>query len=120
MVEQFSLGLLVSCCSNTTTSICSIFLGFQWRRRVCNVFVFEYVFSLVFTSFAPQNRQLSPEMYDYNQWGNLYYEVFLRFVEEVLEKWKELEVAHSLTVVFFCRTYFRGNKVCGGDLKAVD
>lgn len=50
-------------------------------------------------------------MYDTNQHGDVYYEVFLRFVEDLLERWREMEVTHHLTVVFFCRVYFAGNKV---------
>lgn len=50
-------------------------------------------------------------MYDVNQQGECYYEVFLRFMENVLDRWKELDVTHHLTVVFFCRTHFYGNKV---------
>lgn len=54
-------------------------------------------------------------MYDVNQEGDNYFEVFLDFVEELLERWKELDVTHYLTVVFFCRTHFCCNKVscCG-------
>lgn len=59
----------------------------------------------------PAPWQLSTEMYDVNQQGECYYEVFLRFMENVLDRWKELDVTHHLTVVFFCRTHFYGNKV---------
>lgn len=55
--------------------------------------------------------QLTPEMYDTNQDGDVYYEVFLRFVEDLVDRWREMEVTHHLTVVFFCRVYFAGNKV---------
>lgn len=55
--------------------------------------------------------QLTPEMYDTNQHGDVYYEVFLRFVEDLLDKWREMDVTHHLTVVFFCRVYYAGNKV---------
>ena len=50
-------------------------------------------------------------MYDTNQHGDVYYEVFLRFVEDLLDRWREMDVTHHLTVVFFCRVYFAGNKV---------
>lgn len=50
-------------------------------------------------------------MYDTNQHGDVYYEVFLRFVEDLLDRWREMEVTHHLTVVFFCRVYYAGNKV---------
>lgn len=55
--------------------------------------------------------QLTPEMYDTNQHGDVYYEVFLRFVEDLLDRWREMDVTHHLTVVFFCRLYYAGNKV---------
>ncbi|CAN0431711.1 unnamed protein product, partial [Ectocarpus sp. 12 AP-2014] len=54
--------------------------------------------------------QLTPEMYDTNQHGDVYYEVFLRFVEDLVDRWREMDVTHHLTVVFFCRVYFAGNK----------
>ncbi|CAN0102609.1 unnamed protein product, partial [Hapterophycus canaliculatus] len=60
---------------------------------------------------AGLSTQLTPEMYDTNQHGDVYYEVFLRFVEDLLERWREMDVTHHLTVVFFCRVYFAGNKV---------
>lgn len=50
-------------------------------------------------------------MYDTNQHGDVYYEVFLRFVEDLLDRWREMDVTHHLTVVFFCRVYYAGNKV---------
>ncbi|CAN0484104.1 unnamed protein product, partial [Ectocarpus sp. 12 AP-2014] len=50
-------------------------------------------------------------MYDTNQHGDVYYEVFLRFVEDLVDRWREMDVTHHLTVVFFCRVYFAGNKV---------
>ena len=75
------------------------------------IYIYALFTPLYVTASSTRRRQLSPEMYDYNQWGDLYYEVFLQFVQEVLDKWRELEVAHSLTVVFFCRSFFRGNKV---------
>lgn len=56
--------------------------------------------------------QLSTEMYDVNQQGDCYYEVFLRFMENTFDRWRELDVTHHLTVVFFCRTHFCSNKVC--------
>ena len=56
--------------------------------------------------------QLSTEMYDVNQQGDCYYEVFLRFMENAFDRWRELDVTHHLTVVFFCRTHFCSNKVC--------
>lgn len=46
-----------------------------------------------------------------NQEGNCYYEVCLMFVRDLLSRWKELDVTHYLTVVFFCRTFFYSNKV---------
>lgn len=58
-------------------------------------------------------------MYDTNQHGDVYYEVFLRFVEDLLDRWREMDVTHHLTVVFFCRVYFAGNKVGAASRTAV-
>lgn len=38
--------------------------------------------------------------------GELYYEKFLTFAKTVLDKWKALDVSHSLSVVFFSRMYY--------------
>ncbi len=58
--------------------------------------------------------QLSYEMYTYDEKGVLYFEKFLKkFVEPVLDLWRALGTAHSLTVVFFARTVVyneHGNK----------
>ncbi|CAN0525781.1 unnamed protein product, partial [Scytosiphon promiscuus] len=39
-------------------------------------------------------------MYDVNQEGDCYYEVCLRFMQNALDRWRELDVTHHLTVVF--------------------
>lgn len=62
-------------------------------------------------SFRLNAIQISMELYDVNFEGNAYYEVFLDFASEALERWKDLEVTHQLTVVFFCRTQYDSNKV---------
>ena len=59
-------------------------------------------------------------MYDTNQHGDVYYEVFLRFVEDLLDRWREMDVTHHLTVVFFCRVYFAGNKVRYGTVRETE
>lgn len=54
--------------------------------------------------------QISSEMWEIDKNGDLYFEVFLkRFVEPILDKWKLLGVAHSLSIVFFTRTYYYMN-----------
>ena len=51
--------------------------------------------------------QISSEMWEYDQAGDLYYEKFLsRFVGPLLDRWNALSVSHSLSVVFFSRTLF--------------
>eukprot|EP00605_Chrysophyceae_sp_TOSAG23-4_P001340 GSChrysophyteH1.ASY1.ANO1.1457.1 assembled CDS len=51
--------------------------------------------------------QISSEMWEYDQAGDLYYEKFLnKFVGPLLDRWNALSVSHSLSVVFFSRTLF--------------
>ncbi|CAK9103067.1 GATOR complex protein DEPDC5 (DEP domain-containing protein 5), partial [Durusdinium trenchii] len=51
--------------------------------------------------------QMSKEMWDFTEDGELYFERFLnRFVTDVFQKWTAKGVTHRLTVVYFCRTYF--------------
>jgi hypothetical protein len=53
--------------------------------------------------------QISAEMWETDKNGNLYFEVFLnRFVEPVIDRWKQLGVTHSLSIIFFSRTYYYG------------
>jgi hypothetical protein len=37
--------------------------------------------------------------------SELVFDKFVRFMHKLFKKWKELEVTHCLTVVFFCRTF---------------
>lgn len=49
--------------------------------------------------------QISIEMWQFDEQGDLYFEKFLRkFVSPVLDIWKSLGVSHSLTIVFFARS----------------
>jgi hypothetical protein len=61
--------------------------------------------------------QISSEMWDYSSpYGldgdskeesicELVFDKFVRFMYKLFKKWKELEVSHSLTVIFFSRTF---------------
>jgi hypothetical protein len=59
--------------------------------------------------------QLSSEMWDYaspydhkgepESICEIYFDKWVRFLYKLFEKWKALEVTHSLTVVFFSRTF---------------
>lgn len=49
--------------------------------------------------------QITSEMWAFDQNGDLYFEKFLsKFVIPVLDKWKALNVTHSLTIVYFARS----------------
>jgi hypothetical protein len=49
--------------------------------------------------------QITSEMWAFDQNGELYFEKFLsKFVIPVLDKWKALNVTHSLTIVYFARS----------------
>ena len=51
--------------------------------------------------------QLSAEMWDHDQNGDLYFEKFLlKFTDPLIDRWKSLSVSHSLTVIFFTRSLF--------------
>jgi Vacuolar membrane-associated protein Iml1 len=71
--------------------------------------------------------QISREMWDYaSPYGKImdeylceiYFDKFISFVYELFKKWKEVEATHSLTVVFFSRT-FLGSRLPGAP-NAVD
>jgi hypothetical protein len=59
--------------------------------------------------------QLSTEMWDYaspyehkhqpESVCEIYFDQWIRFLYKLFTKWKELEVTHSLTVIFFSRTF---------------
>ncbi|KAL7564154.1 hypothetical protein ACA910_021129 [Epithemia clementina (nom. ined.)] len=58
--------------------------------------------------------QMSAEMWDYaspfqasqkESYCEVYFDRFISFVYDLFEKWKHAEVTHSLTVVFFSRTF---------------
>jgi hypothetical protein len=65
--------------------------------------------------------QMSSEMWDYgppdsNSNGNtnesvceIYFDKWITFIHKLFTKWKELEVTHALTVVFFSRTFISAN-----------
>ena len=51
--------------------------------------------------------QISSEMWEYDQNGDLYFEKFLnQFADPLFDRWKSLGVTHSLTIVFFARTLY--------------
>lgn len=50
--------------------------------------------------------QISPEMWDIANSGNLYLEIFLLVVQNVLNKWMKHKVSHSLTILFYARSYY--------------
>jgi hypothetical protein len=51
--------------------------------------------------------QISSEMWEIDKNGDLYFEVFLKqFVEPIIDRWKVLGVTHSLSIIFFARTYY--------------
>ena len=52
--------------------------------------------------------QISLEMWEFDQNGDLYFEKFLyKFAGPLLDRWKALATSHSLTVTFFCRTLYQ-------------
>lgn len=51
--------------------------------------------------------QISLEMWDYDQNGDVYFEKFLyKFTGPLLDRWKALATSHMLTVIFFARTLY--------------
>jgi len=64
--------------------------------------------------------QMSAEMWDYaspydrdqdESVCELYFDKWISFIHELFGKWKELEATHSLTVVFFSRTFLSSGQV---------
>ena len=53
--------------------------------------------------------QMSREMWEFSDDGDLHWEkVVSGFMLSIFEKWKSLNVRHSLSIVFFSRLYFDG------------
>ena len=51
--------------------------------------------------------QICTEMWEFDKSGRTYFEVFLdQFVSPILDQWRAKDVSHSLSVVFFARTFF--------------
>jgi hypothetical protein len=51
--------------------------------------------------------QISKEMFECDQNGDLYFEKFLlKFVEPLIDQWKSMGVSHLLSVIFFARTLY--------------
>lgn len=49
--------------------------------------------------------QMSKEMWEYSNNGELNFEKALTFISALYQRWKNLEVKHKLTIVFFSRFY---------------
>ena len=65
--------------------------------------------------------QISSEMWEYDQNGDIYFEKFLhKFVGPIFDKWKLLAASHSLTVIFFTRTLYlnKADKSVNPDITA--
>ena len=64
--------------------------------------------------------QLSAEMWEFDQKGDLYFEKFLyKFVDPLIERWKEMSTTHCLTVIFFARNMVvESHKDSDGSLKS--
>lgn len=66
--------------------------------------------------------QMSAEMWDYSSpyercknesVCEIYFDKWISFIHELFKKWKELEVSHTLTVVFFSRTFYNKTSSSG-------
>ncbi|OQS02089.1 vacuolar membrane-associated protein [Thraustotheca clavata] len=50
--------------------------------------------------------QVSPEMWDMANDGNLYAEEMIRMASVIFQKWQSLHVSHSLTIIMFARNLY--------------
>lgn len=57
--------------------------------------------------------QIATEMWEYTNPNSgicgIYFDKYVQFIKKLFNKWKELDVSHSLTVVFFSRTFVYNN-----------
>lgn len=52
--------------------------------------------------------QLSEEMWNFNQDGQLYFEkVVNSFLKTLFSKWEEIQANHSISIIFFSRTFYQ-------------
>jgi DEP domain-containing protein 5 len=62
--------------------------------------------------------QISAEMWELDKAGNTYFELFLNlFVAPILDMWRAKDVSHSLSVVFFSRTFYVDNNASVGSAR---
>lgn len=56
-------------------------------------------------------------MYTHDENGELYFDKFLtKFVDPLLDKWKSLGVSHSLTTIFFSRSFHKRQEPQSDDI----
>eukprot|EP00118_Oscarella_pearsei_P017676 m.177287 g.177287 ORF g.177287 m.177287 type:complete len:1395 (+) comp39158_c2_seq36:44-4228(+) len=52
--------------------------------------------------------QMSREMWEFDPYGDLYFEKAIQFLEDYFDRWKKNGCSHELTVIFFSRTFYPG------------
>ncbi|CCI44125.1 unnamed protein product [Albugo candida] len=62
--------------------------------------------------------QISPELWDLANSGYMYLEILVNVVHHVLQKWIRHKVSHSLTILFFARSYYPEDETEGNESSA--
>lgn len=73
-----------------------------FRSRSSRIFWLVQISAEMWDYASPYEREREEEQ---ESLCEIYFDKWISFVYQLFAKWKELEVTHSLTVVFFSRTY---------------
>ena len=71
-----------------------------FRSRSARIIWLVQLSSEMWEYSSPYERENEPESV-----CEIYFDQWIRFLYKLFKKWKELEVTHSLTVIFFSRTF---------------
>jgi len=72
----------------------------NFRSRSARIIWLVQLSSEMWDYSSPYEREYEPESV-----CEIYFDQWIRFLYKLFKKWKELEVTHSLTVIFFSRTF---------------
>eukprot|EP00871_Galdieria_phlegrea_P002213 jgi/Galph1/2993/GphlegSOOS_G1695.1 len=55
--------------------------------------------------------EFSKELWEETSDGRLYFELMLEFIERILKQWNEKNLTHLLTIIVFCRVFYKDHRM---------
>lgn len=83
-----------------------------FRSRSARIFWLVQISAEMWDYASPYERERDEEQ---ESLCEIYFDKWISFVHRLFDKWKELEVTHSLTVVFFSRTFLSSRQATSGN-----